>query len=111
MGLKDVGQCLESGHAAQLRIDLSMVHHIVAMGAARASPQHGRKIDMGNAQRRKVWNLGGGVGEGESGMHLQTIGGCRTIKCIHRSDSAPVRHQITLQGGSLSLAGSTAALR
>ncbi len=67
-------QSLESGIAAEFRIDPGVVDDVVAMGAALACLHEGRRIEMGDAERFQVGNNGGSRVEIEVRRELQAIG-------------------------------------
>src|SRR5207237_1034219 len=63
---------------SDLRVQLRVVDHVVAVGAPLARPEEGRGVDVGDAQRVEVGDDRGRVTEAEPGMELEPVGRRRT---------------------------------
>ena len=66
-------QRVEIGLAADLGIELVVVHHVVAVRASRPRAQEGRRVQVAHAQLREVGHDRRRVGEGEVAMQLDAI--------------------------------------
>jgi hypothetical protein len=67
----------EIGLVTQFRVQMPMVHDVVAMTAARPGLQVGRGIDMADAEPREVGRQRRGISEAEAFVELQAVGGAR----------------------------------
>ena len=62
---------------AEIGIEAAMVDDVVAVRAARAGRQIGRRIDVADAELRQVRRQPRGLGEAEARAELQAVGGSR----------------------------------
>ena len=70
-----VGEPLETGLAAELRVDGPVVDDVVAVGAPRPRPEDRREVAMAHPERRKVGYARQRVVEGEATVKLEPVGG------------------------------------
>ena len=84
-------QRLEVGLGAELGIEARRVHHVVAVRAAPPSLEHGRAVDVADAEPAQVGDELAGRGEGKAGVELQPVGGAdlgHAITAAARSGAA-----------------------
>ncbi len=77
---------LQGGHeagvgvgTAQLRVDLGVVHHVIAVGAARGGLQVGRQVDVAHAQGGQIGHHRRRFVESEARPQLQPVGRARGV--------------------------------
>ena len=70
VGAQGSPETLVAGGAAELLVDVAVVDHVVAVGAAGRRLQDGRGVEVADAERGQVRHHGGGIVEGETGVEL-----------------------------------------
>ena len=101
-------EILEILARTDLRIERVVIHHIVAMHAARARPEVRRAIHVTDAEVGEVGNERGGLAKREFRIELQAVGGARhpdhsgvrRARSTVRRSTGRSKSQVTLQGAS-----------
>jgi hypothetical protein len=109
-----VDQIVELGTAADLRIDLVVIDHVVAMLATRPRAQEWRAVEVAHAQPREVGDDGAGVLEAELAVQLHPIGRPRNDRCRPATLSArrpAVGHGLSHPATAATAAPTKAAVR
>src|SRR5690606_8373793 len=108
MLVQDCDQAIEILAAAEIRIELRMIDHVIAMQAAGPRLENGRGIDVADTQASQIRNDACRIVERELVIELQPIRGARNIEprtrfCRDRLTHGAPRETLTSQAASRSV--------
>src|SRR5437764_156338 len=81
--LERIAEPSESGFAAELGIERTVIDHIVTMRAPRAGLEKGGSVEVTYAERLEIGNGGGCLVKTEPWSELEAIGGERNSRSCH----------------------------